>query len=312
MELHAISRRKRRHADLDLSAKPAITVKSQDNRAAEDEFFETAWDGPAPPDDALGHGPQGVGPAGANSSWPTQEPEHLGPNPVGGKVLLAVGPSYFHDGTVGEGLYEADLPLTLVATFEAMHVLARAIFSEMGAARDCEVTVNCDRWLLRLGPGTGQAQLVQVDEVTASTSGTSGTPGTSGTQAPNERGANQWLRGVAALRQADHPQALAAFEAEAAAALAAGSPQRAAVAFRAAAASARSIGRADQSNRSLRLAGKSYLDIAEGSNTLPQGVFSAYREAARAFLEAGNLPLAQQCLTKALAVGEALGLLERA
>lgn len=156
----------------------------------------------------------------------------------------------FHDGTVGEGLYEADLPLTLVATFEAMHVLARAIFSEMGAARDCEVTVNCDRWLLRLGPGTGQAQLVQVDEVTASTSGTSGTPGTSGTQAPNERGANQWLRGVAALRQADHPQALAAFEAEAAAALAAGSPQRAAVAFRAAAASARSIGRADQSNRS--------------------------------------------------------------
>ena len=70
---------------------------------------------------------------------------------------------------------------------------------------------------------------------------------------------------------------------------------------------------ADQSNRFLRLApGKSYLEIAEGANTLPQGVFSAYREAARAFLEAGNLPLAQQCLTKALAVGEALGLLERA
>ena len=99
---------------------------------------------------------------------------------------------------------------------------------------------------------------------------------------------------------------------KAAAAIASGSPQRAAVAFRAAAGSARSIGRADECNRFLRLAGKSYLEIAEGANTLPQGVFSAYREAARAFLEAGNLPLAQQCLTKALAVGEALGLLERA
>jgi hypothetical protein len=214
-------------------------------------------------------------------------------------VLLAVGPSYFHDGTVGEGLYENDLPLTLLATFEALHVLARAIFCEMGAARDTEVTINCGRWLLRLGPETGQAQLVQVDAGTAST------------PARTERRADQWLRGVAALRQADHPQALAAFEAEAAAAVAAGSPQRSAVAFRAAAASARSIGRADESNRFLRLAGKSYLEIAEGANTLPQGVFSAYREAARAFLEAGNLPLAQQCLTKALAVGEALGLLER-
>jgi len=217
-----------------------------------------------------------------------------------GKVLLAVGRPYFHDGTVGEGLYEADLPLTLLATFDALQGMARAIFSEMGAVRDAEVTIYCDRWLLRLGPETGQAQLVQVDADAPST------------PPRKERRADQWLRGVAALRQADHAQALAAFEAEAATAVAAGSPQRAAVAFRAAAASARSIGRADQSNRFLRLAGKSYLEIAEGANTLPQGVFSAYREAARAFLEAGNLPLAQQCLTKALAVGEALGLLERA
>jgi len=214
-------------------------------------------------------------------------------------VLLAVGRSFFHDGTVGEGLYEADLPLTLIATFDALLVLSRAVFSEMGAARDTEVTITCDRWLLRLGPETGQAQLVEIDAVAPST------------PARSERRAEQWFRGVAALRQADHPQALAAFEAEAEAAVAAGSPQRAAVAFRAAAASARSIGRGDESNRFLRLAGKSYLEIAEGANTLPQGVFSAYREAARAFLEAGNLPLAQQCLTKALVVGEALGLLER-
>jgi hypothetical protein len=300
MELHAISRRKRRHADLDLSAEPATTARSRDKRAAEDEFFEAAWDEPAGADQGWAHGSEGAPLEASIDAWPAQEPDHHGLNPPAGKVLLAVGPSYFHDGTVGGGLYENDLPLTLLAAFEALHVLARAIFCEMGAARDAEVTINCGRWLLRLGPETGQAQLVQVDA------------GTPGTPARNERRADQWLRGVAALRQADHPQALAAFEAEAAAAVAAGSPQRAAVAFRAAAGSARSIGRADESNRFLRLAGKSYLEIAEGANTLPQGVFSAYREAARAFLEAGNLPLAQQCLTKALAVGEALGLLERA
>ena len=299
MELHAITRRKRRHADLDLSAEPATTVRSRDQRAAEDEFFEAAWHEPASTDQESAHGPEGPVPAGAIASLPNQELDHEGPSPPVGKVLLAVGRSYFHDGTVGEGLYEPDLPHTLLATFDALQVLARAVFSEMGAARDAEVTVNCDRWLLRLGPETGQAQLVQMDASAPST------------PARSERRAGQWLRGVASLRQADHPQALAAFEAEAASAVAAGSPQRAAVAFRAAAASARSIGRADQSNRFLRLAGKSYLEIAEGDNTLPQGVFSAYREAARAFLEAGNLPLAQQCLTKALVVGEALGLLER-
>jgi hypothetical protein len=299
MELHAISRRKRRHADLDLSAEPATTARSRDQRAAEDEFFETVWDEPAANSEGSAHASDGAGLAGALASSTPQELDNEGPVPPVGNVLLAVGRSYFHDGTVGEGIYEADLPLTLLATFDALHVLARAVFSEMGAARDTEVTITCGRWLLRLGPETGQAQLVEIDAVAPST------------PARTERRAEQWLRGVAALRQADHPQALAAFEAEAEAAVAAGSPQRAAVAFRAAAASARSIGRGDESNRFLRLAGKSYLEIAEGANTLPQGVFSAYREAARAFLEAGNLPLAQQCLTKALVVGEALGLLER-
>ena len=152
MELHAISRRKRRHADLDLSAGPATTVGSRDQRAAEDEFFETVWDEPA----ATGHGPahasDGLGLAGALASSTTQELDTEGPLPPVGNVLLAVGRSYFHDGTVGEGIYEADLPLTLLATFDALHVLARAVFSEMGAARDTEVTITCDRWLLRLGP----------------------------------------------------------------------------------------------------------------------------------------------------------------
>lgn len=244
------------------------------------------------------------GPRGAEASHYTEPaPEREatpGPVPPEGTVLLSVGRTYFHDGTVGEGRYQDDLAPSFLAALAALHELARAVFSEMGAPSDAELSAHCDRWSLKLGPETGHAQMVRLDD------------GVPLAPARKERRADQWLRGIAALRQADHAQALAAFETEAAQAMAAGSPQRAAVSYRAAAASARSIGRADQGNRLLRLAGKAYLDIAEAGTTLPQGVFSAYREAARAFLEAGNLPLAQQCLTKALTVGEALGLVERA
>jgi hypothetical protein len=218
-------------------------------------------------------------------------------------VVLAVGGPYFHDGKVAEGRYERDLEPTLLGALSAVQTLARAIFTQVGAQPDAEMSARCDRWSLLFGPEQGQAQVVELDDGAARQEGAGTRQG---------RAASEWLRGVAALRQADHAQALVAFETEAADAVAASSPQRAAVAYRAAAASARSVGRADQYNRLLRLAGKSYLEIAEAATTLPQGVFSAYREAARAFLEAGNLPLAQQCLTKALAVGETLGLMEPA
>ena len=120
------------------------------------------------------------------------------------------------------------------------------------------------------------------------------------------------MRGLVASRDADHAQALAAFEAEAAEAAEAGAPQRAAIAYRAAAAAALAAGRGDHANRLQRLAGKAYLEIAEKSETLPQGVFMAYRESARCFLEAGNLPLAHKCLSKAIAIGETLGYTESA
>ena len=120
------------------------------------------------------------------------------------------------------------------------------------------------------------------------------------------------MRGIVASRDADHAQALAAFEAEASEAADAGAPQRAAIAYRAAAAAALAAGRGDHANRLQRLAGKAYLEIAEKSETLPQGVFMAYRESARSFLEAGNLPLAHKCLSKAIAIGETLGYTESA
>jgi hypothetical protein len=123
-------------------------------------------------------------------------------------------------------------------------------------------------------------------------------------------GADSWVRGVVASRDADHAQALASFEAEANEAVAAGAPQRAAIAYRAAAAAATAAGRRDQANRLQRMGGKAYMEIAEKPDTLPQGVFMAYREGARCFLEAGNLPLAHKCLSKAIAIGETLGYTE--
>jgi hypothetical protein len=300
MEIRAVSRRRHRQPRLDLSAEAGTSTPSRDDAAAQGELFDGAWD----ETDTTGNGwapvPNVPDLSAAGPASSVEELPHDDPASPADKVLLSVGRPYFHDGTVGEGRYEADLAPTLLAGLAALQVLARAVFAQFGAPPDAELTVVCDRWTLRLGPEGGQAQLVELEE---------GAP-----SAPRrtERRADQWLRGVASFRQADHAQALSAFEAEAAAAVDAGSPQRAAIAFRAAATSARSTGRADQCNRLLRLAGKSYLEIAEGANTLPQGVFSAYREAARAFLEAGNLPLAQQCLTKALAVGEGLGMLERA
>ncbi len=243
-----------------------------------------------------GEGPHGV--EGADKSHEDEEAVTADAPGATGSVVLAIGRPYFHDGTVGQGKYEGDLAPTLIAALQSVHALSRAIFAQVGAPADGEVVVSAEGWELRLGPEPGQAHVVRPE-------------GGDAQAAPTERRAHQWLRGIAALRQSDHGHALAAFQAEAEEAAGNRRPQRAAVAYRAAAASARAVGRADQANRMLRLAGKHYLEIAEEPGTLPQGVFSAYREAAKAFLEAGNLPLAHQSLTKAMAVGEALGLVER-
>jgi hypothetical protein len=307
MALHAISRRQRRQP-VDLSAGGDVAAEARGDAGQPqpaDNFFEPPWEEPEAGETTGQDGTDVAASGGHKLDAPSADgrPSPAGPEPSG-TVVLAVGRAYFHDGTVGEGRYEADVPPTLLASIKAIHVLAQAVFAQVGALEGsedagAEITVARHGWLLRLGPEPGQAQLLRPGQ------------GSPASPAPRDRRTHQWLRGIAALRQSDHAQALAAFEAEAAEAVAGGSPQRAAVAYRAAAASARSVGRADQCNRLLRLTGKAYLEIAEAGTTIPQGVFSAYREAARAFLDAGNLPLAQQCLNKALTVGEALGLVER-
>jgi len=216
------------------------------------------------------------------------------------RVVLAIGSGYFHDGRVGAGRYASDLASSFVGAVNAGHLLLRGLFEELGAPAAAPVEASCDRWRLRFGNEVGQAQFVE--EVGAEE------PEAAGDEpASPQRGADEWMRGLIATRDADHGQALAAFEAEAAEASEAGAPHRAAIAYRSAAAAAKTAGRADHANRLLRLAGKAYLEISERPDTIPQGVFMAYREGARCFLEAGNLPLAHTCLTKAIAIGETLG-----
>lgn len=219
------------------------------------------------------------------------------------RVLLNVGVPYFHDGRISPDHYASDLAPTLLAVVTASQTLLRELFTEMGAPASATVAVRCDDLELRYGTNPGQALLVEV-----------GPAGHDGHPIPATTGSDtdeaQWVRGVAASRGEDHARALAAFEAEADEGVRSGSPQRAAIAYRSASAAARAAGRADHANRLLRLAGKAYLDIAESSDTIPQGVFMAFREGARCFLDAGNLPLAHTCLSKAIAIGETLGYTE--
>jgi len=219
------------------------------------------------------------------------------------RILLNIGSPYFHDGRIGPERYASDVAPTLLAAVTASHTLLRELFTEMGAPAAMAVAARCGEWELRYGAAPGQAQLVKSAPTALEGPSPSASTGTD----PN---VDEWVRGVVASRDSDHSQALAAFESEAQEAVHSGSPQRAAIAYRAASAAARAAGRADDANRLLRLAGKSYLDIAELSETIPQGVFMAFREGARCFLDAGNLPLAHTCLSKAISIGETLGYTE--
>jgi hypothetical protein len=219
------------------------------------------------------------------------------------RVVLAVGSSYYHDGRVSSERYASDLAPTFLAAIAASHILLRELFNEMGVSESAGIEAHCDRWHLRYGVDVSQAQFTVDDEVPVSGVGTRSASG-GGAETDG------WVRGLVASRDADHAKALTAFEAEATQAESAGAPQRAAIAYRAASAAASAAGRGDHANRLVRLAGKSYIEIAEKPETLPQGVFMAYRESARCFLEAGNLPLAHTCLSKAIAIGETLGYME--
>jgi len=259
---------------------------------------------PAPDDPPVRLVPVDPSTPGDSESQPSTEPRDKAPSGPGTEhVVLAVGSPYFHDGRVGRDRYASDLTSSFIGSVTAAQLLLRGLFDEVGAPPDAFIEATCDRLRLRFGSDVGEAQFTEEDK--ASTGDGRVDP------SPVEHGhADEWVRGLVAVRDADHAQALAAFESEAAEAAASGSPQRAAIAYRAASSAATAAGRSDHANRLLRLAGKAYLEIAEKPETIPQGVFMAYREGARCFLEAGNLPLAHKCLSKAIAIGETLGYTE--
>lgn len=268
--------------------------------------------GPIPPVDLMVSEPVDAQPAdtGAVNTRPDATDTGLGETGLGEtgsveeeRVVLAVGSTYFHNGRVSPERYASDLAPSFLGAIAASHTLLRELFKEMGAPEGASIHADCERWHLRYGSDVSQAQFSVDEEVSRVEGGNRVAPG-------DGAGADGWVRGLVASRDADHAQALTAFEAEAAEAAEAGAPQRAAIAYRAAAAAALAAGRGDHANRLQRLAGKAYLEIAEKSDTLPQGVFMAYRESARSFLEAGNLPLAHKCLSKAIAIGETLGYTE--
>lgn len=117
---------------------------------------------------------------------------------------------------------------------------------------------------------------------------------------------DRWEQGVAAAREGEHATALELFEKEAEEAVERGSHQRAAIAFRSASREAGWVGRRDYANKLLRLAGKHYLCVAESPETPARSVIQGFVAAAKCFLQAGNLPLAGACITRALATNETL------
>jgi hypothetical protein len=242
--------------------------------------------------------PKGGAQPGAGEVAAAPTGASAGASEDGPRIVMALRCTYFPDGRVDEERYESDLAPSLVAAvYAARHLLVAVLDEAGGASEEDVIEVRRGEHVLRYGPGRDQVEIRRLAARPAHTDHT----GASGPKV------SPWLRAVTASRDADHASAVRAFEQEAAGAIAERAPQRAAVAYRSAAAAARATGRGDDANRLLRLAGKSYLEIAEGRDTPHQGVFLAYREAARCLLEAGNLPLAQASLGKAIAIGETLG-----
>ena len=125
---------------------------------SDDLLFEAPWEQPAP------GGPSWAGKAADLAANPSEPLEHAGngsPWRPNGAVVLAVGGPYFHDGTVAEGRYEGDLEPTLLGALGAVQTLARAIFTQVGAPPEAEMSARCQRWALLFGPEQGQAQVVE-------------------------------------------------------------------------------------------------------------------------------------------------------
>ncbi len=252
------------------------------------------------PDAAGGHG------TSPDDTCPDDtSPEDAGTLEEGERVVLAVGSTYFHNGRVSPERYASDLAPSFLGAIAASHTLLRELFKEMGAPEGASIKADCDRWHLRYGSDLNQAQFSVDEQMPANGTGPAA-------PSRDRSGADGWVRGLVASRDADHAQALAAFEAEAAEAAEAGAPQRAAIAYRAAACG-RTGGGPRRSRQPLAATGGQGVpgDRREVRDAPTRRLHGISRERPL-LLEAGNLPLAHKCLSKAIAIGETLGYTESA
>ena len=188
----------------------------------------------------------------------------------------------------------------------AIEVLLQGLAGALGE-RGSAATITLGSMLIEYsGLGLGD-DVVRVHRVGAPTAGPVAGPSVDQGEHPALRiAADRWELGASAAREGDHAAALALFEEEAREAEAQELHQRAAIAYRSASREAGWIGRRDYANKLLRLAGKHYLFVAEDVHVTARGKVRAFVTAAKCFLQAGNLSLAESCIARARSGAQAL------
>ena len=251
-------------------------------------------------DEAIGHRPS-VAPAAAPAAGTRQQhgPAAAKPVPVAGVEF----------GNVATEILDPFV--------RAIEVLLRGLAESLGEETGGPATVQFGSMVVQYSsPGWGD-DVVRVYRTHASpaaaaaaNAGDEGGGAEAFGRGPGQRPRDRWELGASAAREGNHALALELFEEEAREAEQRQVSQRAAIAYRSASREAGLIGRRDYANMLLRLAGKHYLLVAEEARTSARGKVQAFVAAAKCFLQAGNLPLAESCIARARSGGEALGDLE--
>jgi hypothetical protein len=213
-----------------------------------------------------------------------------------------------HDGTDG-----GEVATELLDPFvRAIEVLLRGLAQPLGELGS-PVTIQFGSTVIQYSsPGWGDdtVSVYRTESVSADATAALSEPENNHNPSRTKHVADRWELGASAAREGDHSLALELFEAEARDAEAHNIHQRAAIAYRSASREAGWIGRRDYANKLLRLAGKHYLYVAEEPRTTARGRVQSFVTAAKCFLQAGNLGLAESCIARARSGAQALVELE--
>jgi hypothetical protein len=211
-----------------------------------------------------------------------------------------------------DGVDEGNVATELLDPFvRAIEILLRGLAQPLGELGN-PVTIQFGSTVIQYSsPGWGDdtVSVYRTESVTADRTAALSDSETDAGDA-SHRAVDRWELGASAAREGDHTLALELFEAEARDAEARQIHQRAAIAYRSASREAGWIGRRDYANKLLRLAGKHYLYVAEEPQTTARGKVQSFVTAAKCFLQAGNLGLAESCIARARSGAQALVELE--